>query len=306
MLRTKLLPTFNAIPASGSAGTATVDLPVGLMYHAVWLRVGYDATNGTNPNEKYTGNSAANQIIGDIRVKINGKTQRIFSAKQLNALNSAYDSACALITTGTAGSSGYREFIPIYFAEPWRKDVREQELSAWNVVGVRSFQIEVDLKALTSPVLGGFYEFEPGDTSRDIGTIVKHFRQTFAAAGTAIDINTLDRRDRLQAIHLFATSDGKYVDNVKLTANGVELRDVAMDYLDNYASLKARGMNPNITANSTTNYLGPQFDVVMDYNDALAANLLLNGLDELTLRTEFSAAASGTIDALIERAGPPE
>jgi hypothetical protein len=288
-LRKKLLPTFNGV---ASAQTATVDLPIGLLYHVIWLKVGYDATNAS----KETAGTAANQIIGDIKVKINGKVQRTFSAKQLNAMNSANGSQFALKTSGTMGSSGYREYIPIFFAEPWREDVREQVLSAWSVDGVRSFQIEVDIKTISSPIVAGFYEFEPATGT--LGSIVKVVRQTFAVNGTAIDLNTIDRRDFLQALHLFSTSDGKYVTKLKLTANSVEIQDL-IDYLENRAINLSRGLNPDTTA-------APRFDLVIDYDDRIGSALPLNGLNELTLHLEFDGATAGTIDVLLVRAGAPE
>jgi hypothetical protein len=288
-IRRKLLPTFNGV---ASGGTATVDLPLGLKYHVIWLKVGYDGANAS----KETAGTLANQIIGDIRVKINGKVQRVFTAKELNAYNASNGSAFALKTSGTMGSSGYREYIPIFLSEPFRKDVREQELSAWNMNGVASFQIEVDIKTITSPIVAGFYEYEPADGQ--IGTIVKMIRQTFAVNGLSIDLNTLDRKDYLQSLHLFATSDGHYVTKVKFTANGGEVQDL-IDYLENRALLLSREFNPDTVA-------APRFDLVMDYNDQIGRALPLSGLNELTLQLHFEAATAGTIVVLIVRAGPPE
>jgi coat protein len=289
-LRKKLLPTFNGV---ASAGTATVDLPIGLLYHVIWIKIGYDAANAS----KETAGSAANQIVGDIRVKINGKVQRTFSAKELNSMNSANGSQFALKTSGTMGSTGYREYIPIFLAEPWREDVREQVLPAWNVNGVRSFQIEVDVKTITSPIVMGYYEFEPS-AGGEIGTITKVIRQTFAVNGTQIDLNTIDRRDYLQCLHLFSTSDGKYVTKVKFTANSTEIQDL-IDYLDNRSINLSRGLNPDVTA-------APRFDLILDYDDRIGSALPLNGLNELTLALTFDGATAGTIVVLLVRAGPPE
>lgn len=289
-LRKKLLPTFNGV---ASGGTATVDLPIGLLYHVIWIKIGYDGANAS----KETAGSAANQIVGDIRVKINGKVQRVFTAKELNAMNSSNGSQFALKTSGTMGSSGYREYIPIFLAEPWREDVREQVLSAWNVNQVRSFQIEVDIKTITSPIVAGYYEFEPSPGG-DIGTIVKVIRQTFAVNGTSIDLNTIDRRDYLQALHLFSTSDTKYVTKLKLTANGTEIQDL-IDYLENRAINLSRGLNPDTTA-------APRFDLILDYDDRLGSALPLDGLNELTLQLHFDASTAGTIVVLMVKAGKPE
>ncbi len=303
MLRTKILPTANAV-ASGK--TATINLPVGRRYHTITLAIGYDGANAS----KETAGTAANQIVGDIRVKLNGKTQRIFSLKQLNAMNIANgdaSAAFAIRTSGTMGSSGYREYVTIYFAEPWRKEIFQQQATAWNIHpdDVASFQIEVDFQTITSPFLDGLYTFD-GLTGR-LGSIEKVIRQTVATAGTSIDISTIQRvkGNFLQALHLFATSDSKFVNKAKLTANGEDVQDL-VDYLQQRAKLFSWGMNPDTNANSAANYLSPRFDLVLDYDDPLSSVLPLEGLSDLNLRLEFDSASAGTIDILIVRSGPAE
>ena len=288
MLRTKLLPTFNAV-ATGQ--TATVDLPLGIQYHAIWLEVGDNG--GTT--------IASGNLLGDIRVKINGKVQRTHSAVELNALNGVNGTAYLLKTSGTAGQAAYRSYLPIYFAEPWRKDVKDQQMPAWNVAGdgISSFQIEVDIKAgLTTPVISGFYEWAPATGS--LGAIGKVIRQTVGALGTVQDFNQLDRRDFLQGIHLFPTVEGtpKYVNKVKLTYNGAEQQDL-ITTLENQAKLLGRAMNPDTSGT-------PRYDLVIDYDDPINGALPLNGLAEFTLHVEYNAAAAGNLVMLIERAGPPE
>lgn len=302
-LRTKIGPSANAV-ASGK--TATINVPVGRRYHTITLVYGYDGANAS----KETAGTAVNQILGDIRVKLNGKTQRIFTAKQLNAMNSSNGDASgayAIRTSGTMGSSGYREYLTIYFAEPWRKDISEQQATAWNVHpdDVASFQIEVDFQTITSPFLDWFYTAD-ALTGR-LGMIEKVIRQTFATAGTSIDVGTIQRPkgNFLQAIHLFATSDSHYVNKAKLTANGEDVQDL-IDYLSQRAKLFSWGMNPDTNANSATNYLSPRFDLVLDYDDPLVSVLPLENLSDLTLRLEFDATSTGTIDALVVRSGPAE
>lgn len=296
-LRKKLCPTPNAL-ASGQ--TATFDMPLGLRYHVIWLEIGYD---GTNTNKKTATTSVldtTNEIVGDIRVKINGKVQRVHTACQLNQINGSNGSAFALKTSGAMGSTGYRECIPIFFAEPWRQNDDEVRMSAWNLAGpgVESFQIEVDFKTITSPYLSGFYEFEPA--TGVLGSIAKCIRQTVGVGGTVQDFNTIDRRDFLQAIHLWPTVEGTphYVNKLKLTANGVEMQDV-LTSVENQAVLLGRGMNPDTAA-------VPRFDLVMDYDDPIAGALPLGGLNELTLHVEYNTTVTGNMVMAIIRAGPPE
>jgi hypothetical protein len=293
-IRKKLLPTFNAIAAGA---TATVDLPLGLKYHVIWLEL---SDNGVaSMDNQLDIDGTLTNLVGDIRVKLNGKTQRTFSATQLNDMNLANGQDFAAHTSGVAGTAAYRVYLPIFFAEPWRLDNNEQLLPCWEVngPGITSFQIEVDIVAgLVTPGLSGFYEYEPATGT--LGAISKVIRLTLPAVGTTQDFNTIDRRDFLQAIHLFSTSDGKYVNKVRLTANGTEIQDL-LTSLENQAVLSARNLQPDNSA-------APRFDLVLDYNDPINGALNTNGLNELTLHVEYNAAAAGNMVCLIVRAGPPE
>lgn len=302
MIRTKILPAANSV-ASGQ--TATIDLPVGIRYHKIGLTWGYD---GSNAGKETVGGTAAEQIISDIKVLINGKVQRIFSAKQLSHLNIVYGSEFQTRTSGSAGSSGYREYAPLLFAESYRKDVRQQDAMAWNIHpdDVRSFQLQVTFNTITSPILTGFYEFD--ELRGRLGIIQKVLRQTFPAVGTVVESATITKpiTDWLQAIHLFATSDGKYVDNAKLTVNGALVQE-EINYLTNRARLFQWGLNPDTNAYAADpTYLSPRFDIILDVDDPLQSALPLAGVSELTLKATLDSAASGTIDALVVRAGPAE
>lgn len=302
MLRKALLPTFNSIPASTVAGTAIVDLPIGLRYHSIWLELGgVDAGNAN-------AGIAFGTAFGDIRVKINGKVQRTHSATELNVINAINGTPYAAKTKGTLFN--YRTYLPIFFAEPWRKDIREQQMPAWNVNGVRSFQIEVDVLAgVTTPVIAGWYEYEPATGT--LGTISKVIRHTFPAVGTQADFNTLDRQDFIQAIHLFKPTDTKCVTKVRLTANNNTVQDL-LDTQQNMAALLARELTP------ATGVDNPRFDLIFDADDPLNGALNANGLAELTLHVEFGTyttatgaygaapGTSGSMTALLVRAGAPE
>lgn len=287
MLRIKQLPTFDAVAAGKKA---VVNLPLGLRYHVAWLELGNNAV-------------AANEIsdlVDDIVVKINGKPQRTHTGDQLNGLNLLNGADFGVKSFGTAGQADRRHFLPIYFAEPWRKTASEVQSLALRANGIESFQVEVNVKAgLAAPILQGFYEFDYDN--RDIGFLSKVARQDFTAAGTSRDITTIEKRDFIEGIHLLPTSDGKIVTEVKLTANGEELRDRITQY-QMYAALKARELNPPAP--------GVRFDLVFDYDDPVNGALPTqqNGrpINELTLKVTWDAAANGTQTVLIKRTGPPE
>jgi len=288
MLRIKQLPTFDSVAAGKKA---VVSLPLGLRYHTVWLELGNNA-------------AAANTItdlVDDIVVKINGKPQRIATGDQTNQLNGVNGTAFLLSATGVDGQATRRLHLPIYFAEPWRKSVDEVSALALRANGIESLQIEVGMKAgLAAPLLSGWYEFDYD--SRPIGLISKWNRRDFSAVGSSVDIATIDKRDFIEAVHLFPTSDGKFVSEVKLTANGEEIRD-RITTVQNAATLLGREMNPDTSAT-------PRYDLVFDYDDPVNGALptQANGapIKELTLKLTWNAAANGTQQAIIKRTGPPE
>ena len=86
--------------------TITVDLPVGPRYHVVWIAGNAGAT------KKFT------DLFNEIRVKVNGKTQRVFTSTELlklNALNNDFNSTMSY--AGRNGNVAATQFyIPIWFA----------------------------------------------------------------------------------------------------------------------------------------------------------------------------------------------
>jgi hypothetical protein len=288
MLRIKQLPSADSVAAGKKA---VFDLPLGLRYHAIWLELGNNAI-------------AANTIgdlTDDIVVKINGKPQRIATGLQINQLNALNGDAFALSASGTDGQADRRLFLPIFFAEPWRKDTGEVPSLALRANGIETFQVEVNVKAgLAAPIVQGWYEFDYDN--RPVGLLSKWIRQDYSAVGTTRDINTIDKRDFISAINLFATSDGKFVSEVKLTANGEEIRD-RITHLQNRATLIGREMKPDLTA-------APRYDLVFDYDDPVNGALPTQSggktINELTLKLTWNAAANGTQTAIIQRTGPPE
>jgi hypothetical protein len=295
-LRKKILPTFSKA-VSGQMSTCQLDL--GKKYHIIWLSIGYDATNANKDLEPV---SAANDIVGEIRLLVNGKVQRRVRGRELNALNKLNGTqyAAQVITPASAmGVSGYRIAVPIFLAEPWRKSNAEAALMAWNLAGptVGSASIEVDFQTIDTPAISGWYEWSPADGG--LGAITKWFRMAFGAAGTEQDFNSLDKRDYYHSIHLFPpTGTGTHVNNVQLTADGVIVHDL-LTWQDNIAMLKNRDMNPDSAA-------APRFDLVLDQDDPVNGALLAQGLQEFTLKVKYAVAASGNLVAIIQRSGPPE
>ena len=286
MLRVKQLPTFDSVAAGRKA---VCDLTLGLRYHVIWLVLG---------NNAVAANGIAD-LVDDITVKINGKPQRQMTGVQLNDLNGLNGSAFLAKATGTAGQPDRRHYLPIFFAEPWRKNQGEVPALAVRANGIESFQVEVSVKTgLAAPIVQGYFEFDYDD--RPIGVLQKWTRQDVSAVGLARDILTLDKREFIESIHLFPTVEGtpKFVKLVKFTANGEEIRD-AISHLENQALLLGREMVPDVSAT-------PRYDLVFDYDDPINGALPASGLKEMTLKVEWNAAANGTMPIIVQRTGPPE
>src|SRR2546422_226969 len=100
-LRKKLLPTFNAIAAGSKA---TCDLPLGLRYHSITLELGDSgAASATTPDL----DAILTNLVTNIYVKINGKSQRTSTAKQLNQINGSNGVRWLAQTSGARGTSAF-------------------------------------------------------------------------------------------------------------------------------------------------------------------------------------------------------
>lgn len=287
-LRQKQLPTFRSVTAGQPAAAK---LTLGQKYHAIWLELGDNV--GTT--------LASGNLIGEIRVIIDGTPQRRIKGTELAAINGLNGEDFGIKTSGVAGTAAYRTYLPIWFAEPWRKSNGEAQKVAWNAVGIPSFELEVDIgNGLVAPVCQGWYEYEPADGP--LGIITKWQRKSINLASNVYELDDLNRKDYLQAIHLFPTSDNHYTNLVRLTAGGIVYRD-NITHKQNQATLIGREMNPDTSA-------VPRYDIVMDYDDPINGALDLRpggkSLNELNLHLEYDAAVNGSQVIVIEKAGLPD
>lgn len=310
--RVSQLPSFNGIPASGVAGTATLDIPIGPRYKAITLKI------------SDSNNAAAATIVGDIRVNVNGKTQRVFSVAQLDRLNSrhAVPAYYTLTQSGTTpfavtqsrsitqqGSSYYSLFkngsnvtyLTIHFSEGWRPAGVGSAL-AWATGNLGSFQLEVDITTSAgTTTLTAFAEVDKAivttgglvaGTDQPMGNIVKWIRTTVPVTGTTVDWTNFPRKkDTLLAVHF---SD-QYITNCQVKADNYEWRNLTQN--DNLFLMQQNGM---IGSSSW-------YDVEFDYDDVPeGAGLILNGIQDLQFNLTLSDGTARNITTLIELLGPAE
>ncbi|MBC7286222.1 major capsid protein P2 [Hoeflea sp.] len=194
--RLRPLPNFNAVAAGA---TATLDLPTDGVYYAVDLLYSRGATAATEA-----------QMISDlleVRVNINGVTQRKLSAGQIIALNKF---------RGQPINSGV---LTLYFALPWRPNAAEEDALAWGMADVSTFQIEVDIEGtVTTPVLKAQAYKLP--VSANMGPIIKQRRFVVPVGATGlINFTTLPRDDSYLALHAVSAN----ISDIEVIVDGEQM-----------------------------------------------------------------------------------
>ncbi len=296
----KLRVQLRDISTVAASGSVLINLPIGPRYHSVIIQHAYAA--GTN-----TAAGAATNL-NQIRVKLNGRSQRTVTGTQLRdlmLLNGTGFDIDATLTPNTAPGTAFT--IP--FAEPWRKDARDQDALAWatrwaktNANGATAyelFQIEIDLGAAATPaivawaVIDGFVpDTQPG--------IVKWIRQSYGASGTSFDISQFDRRDFYTQISIYPDSGASNViSKATFRRDGVILHE--MTNTANRALLLGSQMTPAASGRTASIY-----DLVFDHDDLLGSAVNMNGVRDCQLTIEAAAAMSGTSTLIIQRLGSPE
>ena len=281
MVKQKInLPTVtNPNPANGQ--TSIVTVPGGYRVHQVLISA--TASTGTNlPSGNW---------VGDIRVKLGGKVQRLHSAVELNQINTVNGAAYGLTTVGSS-TSNYGQVIPVFFAEPWRNDNTQGVFLAWDTSPGQLLEIEIDINGTptgTAPVItisAVAVVDIPGTDYKPSGLITKVFRSDFASAAN-LDITTLDRRDIYQALYIAAANISRAI----LKANNTPIHELTKAF--NGAFLGNMGLAAKF-----------DYDLVLDADDAIQSGLNAAGLNDLQLRIEQSSAAA--IRVLSQRLGRPE
>lgn len=205
------LPGFNGVAAGQ---TATLDLPATETY----ARLGISYTKA--------GAAAAEADFGtdltELRFRVNGKVQRRLSAEEIIDLNKMHGKPF------TAG------FLPVFFAEPWRRTTQGEDALAWGMGDVSTFQLEVDLasgivgsvalsaKAVKIPVV------------QPMGAIVKWRKFTVPVTATGIvTVSTLPKSDAYYGLHMKTAniSDVRVMVDNREVVNGTrgELHDLLDD-----------------------------------------------------------------------------
>lgn len=240
------LPSWNGIKQNQ---TSTIDLPIGPRYHSITLKL-------------QAAGKTLTQMVNEIRVKVNGKVQRVHTASELDALNTLMG---ALYAVQNAGGAGNAYYLTLYFAEPWRIVQQIREGLAWSTGGLGTFQIEVDFNA-TAESVGALSctAWAEVDNSLDakgapvgLGQISKWYRTQVPVVGTAQPFGGFLKRDWYQQISFFDAN----ITQVQIKVDNIVIRDIPKAVND--AILVARGMTP----------VAGRYDLVFDHDDILGSAL---------------------------------
>jgi len=288
------LPTFQGVSSNTSATVqATSRIPAGIMLRKIMLWAMVAA-----------GNKMLTDIIGDIRLRINSKDQRIATADEINQLNMLNGPDFALSEAGGIGTANLAQMLTIHFREPWRTDPTSNNgrIYAWNLNGVPGLELQLDIKTgLASPSIYGFYEYEPVDGSRPLGAITKWFRQDVGPTVTPSDLAdsfSLNQPNRLHSVHLFPTAGGQFVTKASLKFGSTLYLD-QVDYLTQQGNLVAQGITPDGSAT-------PRYDIILDQSDSILDTLPLQGQISQNLKLDFSGAPSGNMHIITQLSGERE
>ncbi|MBC7367169.1 MAG: hypothetical protein H7343_10235 [Undibacterium sp.] len=272
MRRKVVLTSINGV---GIGQTATLDLPVGgRRYFGLFLIYKTNAAQATIEAD-----------ITEVRLIINGKPQRRFSAADLNVVNA---------TNGLAFTVGY---LPIILAEPRRRTIAGEEGLAWGTVGVSTFRVEIDIAVgAVAPTLTAFAEVD--DIPSPLGPIAKWYKETFIATGAqTLNLNTLPKRDAYNRIH----ARSALVTRMKATVDGLEVYD-----LDRTTAGVV--MSRRLSLAQQVN----NFSMVFDDSDQVTDGIPMTkstpeGIVPVgEFRLDVTVSAAGTIPLLIERVGQPD
>ncbi len=211
-MATKRIIPLNRISGVNAGGTATIDLPTDVRYHRIWAGYKTDTAGGaTQANME--------KELKEFRFNIDGVTQKAVSMAQHFKMNKKNK-----IDPVADGVQGYASF---HFSERHRNTKISQEATAWGMLGVGRFQIEIDIDdTAVSPRIEAWAEVD--DVQEAPMGIVKHKKESIQVASSGELVYKLDteKGDSYQGLYFFETADGD-ISRIKLEWDGVKMRDTS-------------------------------------------------------------------------------
>jgi len=210
--------------------------------------------------------------------------QRRYSAKEINLINHL---------------NGYEHiagFLPIFFSEPWRRNAGGEDILAWGMQGVGTFQIEIDVaSSASSPTISGYAVVD--NVQQPLQSIIKVRKQTVGVSATgAVTVSTLPKRDVYHRIHCLENTAADIAD-VEVTIDSLEV--YKMDDAENSALLATRGFNEDAKA----------FHIIFDETQRVEDGIPMakaNNQPIAEFRIDVNMAAANDFTMLVETRGNPD
>ncbi|MGF1609733.1 MAG: major capsid protein P2 [Kiloniellales bacterium] len=126
----KKMPNGSGI---GAGQTATFNLPLGLSYHQLLIRMSADPAGGVAFVDIAAANWAG--VLGEIRLLIDGSVKIRADAADLVSLWQYYGQTIA------------NGVLPIFLGRPWQRTAQGEDAPAYGTAGVQSMTLEIDIVA---------------------------------------------------------------------------------------------------------------------------------------------------------------
>lgn len=265
------LGSFNGV---GAGQTAILNVGTGPTYHNIKLRYKTNANQNTIETD-----------VEEIRLLVNGKVVRRFSAAELNKINAF---------NGIAFRAG---LIPIYFSEPWRRNALGEDTLAWGTANIDTLTIEVDIAAgATAPTLSARAELE--DTPRRLQNIMMWEKMTVPVASSGlITLNTLSKKPSEVYHRLHCLEDtAADISDVEITLDTLQVLK-ATD-AENQDDLAPRGFTP----------ASDVFHIVFDKTQRVEDGLPMvkgDGSAVSNFNIDFTMAQANSFQIIAEKRGTP-
>lgn len=264
------MPNFNAVAAGG---TPTLNAPTNFRYHRLDLT--YTTTTAGGATQA---NMEAE--ISEIRLKVNSKVQRRFSARE------AFD------IYGYRGIPFQTGKLPIFFSEPWRRTPGGEDILAWGMEDVSTFQIEVDLaSAGQTSTLSAKAKVDA--VRQPMGQIVKWRKHNVGVTATGlVNVNTLPKNDALYAMHALSTD----INSVVVQTDQRDRRDNTL--ADAQFDSTVEGWTPN------SDWFHVDFSETGRVSDALLMTSEDGQRKVQDFQVDFDMSAAVSFSLLSEMIGP--
>lgn len=228
-------------------------------------------------------------ILDGIQIYVGTRLVRDVTAQE--CLDIAKLNGLTIVPSATVG-------LPIYFVEPWRASVMDEQISGWDVFGQAAVTIKARTKAaLTVPLLKAVLDYDDGFTTNAAGERVLNITKlepiNLGSLGTTADILSpvIPVDLPIQRISVYPAA-GVTIAAVKVTLNDNQVvqeltQAENINFLADYGLVAEAGD-------------GKVYPVVFDANQQMFDGLPVSRSIKLTI----AQSGAGTVKLVLERRAP--